>query len=72
MDKILVFGHKSPDTDSIMSSLVMADLEKYLGNNEIIPCRLGEINKETAYALNYFKVNTPELIKMLKMDKKLF
>ena len=32
MDKILVFGHKSPDTDSIMSSLVMADLEKYMGS----------------------------------------
>lgn len=61
--KTFITGHKSPDTDSITSSLVMADLEKKLGNtNEIIPCRLGELNKETEYALNYFKVQAPTLI----------
>ena len=27
MEKILVFGHKNPDTDAICSSLVMADLQ---------------------------------------------
>ena len=48
MSKILVFGHKSTDTDSICSAIVMADLEKYLGNDTGIACRLGEINKETA------------------------
>ena len=35
--KTFIIGHKSPDTDSIMSALVMANLEKNLGNtNEII------------------------------------
>ena len=34
MDKTLIFGHKSPDSDSITSSLVMANLEKELGNSE--------------------------------------
>jgi len=63
MNKILIFGHKSPDTDSICSALVMADLEKHLSlDNEPTPCRLGELNKETVYALNYFKVEAPELI----------
>ena len=61
--KTFITGHKSPDTDSIASALVMADLEKKLGNtNEIIACRLGNLNKETEYALNYFKVEAPVLI----------
>lgn len=63
MNKTLIFGHKSPDTDSICSALVMADLEKHLIlDNGPTPCRLGELNKETEYALNYFKVDAPELI----------
>ena len=61
MDKTLIFGHKNPDTDSIMSSLVMADLETTKYGN-VIACRLGEINKETQYALDYFKVEAPQLI----------
>ena len=65
MSEIFVFGHKSPDTDSIMSSLVMADLEKFLGNDTATACRLGEINKETTYALNYFKVEAPKYIESI-------
>ena len=61
--KTFITGHKSPDTDSIASALVMANLEKKLGNtNEVIACRLGNLNKETEYALNYFKVEAPVLI----------
>lgn len=61
--KTFITGHKSPDTDSIASALVMANLEKKLGNtNEVIACRLGNLNKETEYALNYFKVGAPVLI----------
>lgn len=66
MSEILVFGHKSPDTDSIISSLVMADLEKFLGNDTATACRLGEINKETAYVLNYFKVEAPKYIETIE------
>lgn len=70
MEKILIFGHKSPDTDSIMSSLVMVDLEKYLSGENVVACRLGELNKETAYALNYFKVDAPELIENVEDGQK--
>ena len=62
MSEILVFGHKSPDTDSICSAIVMADLEKYLGNDTGVACRLGEISKEKAYALNHFNVEAPKYI----------
>lgn len=72
MEKILVFGHKNPDSDSICSSLVMTDLQKKLrGENvEIQACRLGELNKETEYALNYFKVEAPTLIKDIEEGQK--
>lgn len=66
MEKILVFGHRSPDTDSICSCLVMADLQTKLRREEVIPCRLGEINEETQYALNYFKVETPKFIEKVE------
>lgn len=61
INKTLVFGHKNPDTDSIMSSLVMANLENQLGN-EAEAVRLGNINKETEYVLNYLNMSAPELV----------
>ncbi|MBP3708627.1 MAG: manganese-dependent inorganic pyrophosphatase [Clostridia bacterium] len=61
MNKTLVFGHINPDTDSIMSSLVMANLENQLGN-EAKAVRLGNINKETEYVLNYLNMSAPELV----------
>ena len=66
MSKIVVFGHKNPDTDSICSSIVMANLEAKLRGQEVVPCRLGEINEETKYALNYFNATEPELIEKVE------
>ena len=62
MGKTYIFGHKNPDTDSITSSLVMANLERKLGNETAVACRLGNINKETEYVLNYLGIEAPELI----------
>ena len=59
-----VFGHKSPDTDTITSAIVMADLQNELGN-VATAYRLGELNKETAFALDYFKVDEPELLTLV-------
>lgn len=61
MEKILIFGHKNPDTDSITSSLVLANLERKLGN-DVEACRLGKVNKETEYVLNYLGIEAPKLI----------
>ncbi len=61
MGNILVFGHKNPDTDTIMSAIAMANLENKKGNNAKV-CRLGNVNKETQFALEYFKQEEPELI----------
>ncbi|MEK5442847.1 MULTISPECIES: manganese-dependent inorganic pyrophosphatase [unclassified Fredinandcohnia] len=61
MEKVLVFGHKNPDTDTICSAIAYAELKKNLGLNAE-PVRLGEINGETQYALDYFKAEAPRLV----------
>lgn len=55
MEKTLIFGHKSPDTDTIISSICLANLKNKIGT-EAEAVRLGELNKETKYILEYFQV----------------
>ncbi len=62
MDKVYVFGHKNPDTDSICSAISYCSFKKLLGVENCVPARLGEINKETEYILNHFNVPVPQLI----------
>ena len=60
--EILIFGHKNPDTDSICSSLVKERLNRKLGKTNCKAVRLGKVNKETKYVLDYLKLEEPELI----------
>lgn len=66
MGKTYIFGHKNPDTDSITSSLVMADFERKMGNSDVVACRLGNINKETEYVLKHLGIEAPELIEKVE------
>lgn len=61
-NKILIFGHKNPDSDSICSSLVKEILETKKGNKNVEAVRLGNINKETQYVLNYLGIEAQRLI----------
>ena len=61
MEKVLVFGHKNPDTDSITSAISYAYLKKQLGMNaEAVS--LGAVTGETAYALEHFGFEAPRII----------
>lgn len=66
MENVIVFGHKNPDTDSICSAIVMADLQTKVRGEEVIPCKLGEINEETKFALKYFGAKEPQLIEKVE------
>ncbi len=66
---LLVFGHKNPDTDSICSSIALSHLKNQLGVNAK-PYALGEVRKEAQYALDYFKVAAPEVLKNVKIQVK--
>lgn len=61
MAKTLIFGHKNPDTDTICSAIAYADLKNQLGLSAE-PVRLGDVNGETQYALDYFKVEAPRFV----------
>ena len=69
MNKTFIFGHRKPDTDSVMSAIGLSYLKNKLGENTEARI-LGPVNKETAYALDYFKLKTPEYLNDVKLQLK--
>ncbi|MDR4946904.1 manganese-dependent inorganic pyrophosphatase [Neobacillus cucumis] len=67
MEKVLIFGHKNPDTDTICSAIAYADLKKQLGV-DAEPVRLGQINGETQFALNTFNAEIPRLVEAVASE----
>lgn len=61
MKPIYVIGHRNPDTDSICSAIAYAHLKHLKGENAV-PARCGQVNAETKFALDYFKMECPLLI----------
>lgn len=59
---IIVVGHKNPDTDSICSAIAYANLKNRIAPGTCTPKRAGNLNNETNFVLNYFKMDTPDLI----------
>lgn len=69
MDKIVVFGHKSPDTDTITSAIVYAYLKNAIGV-EAEAVALGEVNNETKFALDKFGFEVPRIIENVANEAK--
>lgn len=69
MEKVYIFGHQKPDTDSITSAISLSYLKNKLGMHTV-SARLGEINDETKYVLKYFNVATPMFIEDVKLQLK--
>jgi manganese-dependent inorganic pyrophosphatase len=67
MEKVFIFGHKNPDTDTICSAIAYADLKKELGMN-VEPIRLGEVSGETQYALDHFNMEQPRLVEQVATE----
>jgi manganese-dependent inorganic pyrophosphatase len=57
---IYVFGHTTPDSDSIVGAISLSYLKNQLGE-DCIPSRQGEINPETAFILEKFGFEKPML-----------
>ncbi|ENZ02244.1 hypothetical protein HMPREF1092_01479 [Clostridium thermobutyricum] len=64
---IYVTGHKNPDSDSICAAYSYADLKNRIGDVPAIPVRLGNVNPETQFILDYFGVNAPQLLDTVKL-----
>ena len=61
---IHIVGHKNPDTDAIVSAIVMADYFHKLGK-KAKAIRVGKINKETEFVLKQTGVKPQILVKSL-------
>lgn len=59
--KVVVIGHKTPDTDSICSAIAYAELKNKTGSLVCEARRAGELSRETAYVLDRFGVDAPRL-----------
>lgn len=60
--KIYIIGHKNPDTDSICSAIAYAALKRKLTGKEYVARRAGQLNPETQYVLERFKITPPEYL----------
>ena len=69
-NKVIVTGHKNPDTDSICSSIVMANLAKHYGVDSKA-VRLGNLNKETEFVFKHLNMEPQELIEKVEEGQKL-
>jgi len=69
MEKVYIFGHQKPDTDSITSAISLSYLKNRLGMHAV-PARLGDINDETKYVLDYFDIPVPVLLEDVKLQLK--
>lgn len=58
MEKVYIFGHRNPDTDSVTAAITLSYLKNKLGMNTV-PAVLSSINLESKFALNYFGVDEP-------------
>lgn len=68
--KIYIIGHKNPDTDSICAALGYCYYKRETGIENIYAARLGELNRETEFVLDYFDIEPPEIISTVKMQVK--
>ena len=63
MGPILVFGHRNPDNDSIVSAVAYAHLKNLTDpDNVYVPARLGPVPRETLWVFERFGVEVPEEI----------
>jgi len=65
---IHIVGHKNPDTDSIVSAIVMADYFQKTGKQSKA-FRTGKINRETKFILDKIKIKPPYLVENLAKKK---
>ena len=69
MEKIYIFGHQKPDTDSVCASISLSYLKNQLGLNTE-PRVLGPINNESRYVLDYFGIKEPRYLNDVRVQVK--
>ncbi len=69
MEKVYVFGHKKPDTDSVVAAITASyyfnEINKKINAQ---PRVLGHLNNETKFVLDYFKVKHPKYLNDVRLQ----
>ena len=61
-NKVNIFGHKNPDTDSICSAIAYNWLKQQTDKEHVFEARrCGNVNRESQFALDYWQADTPRL-----------
>lgn len=68
-NKIFIFGHHNPDTDSVCGAISLSYLKNKLGY-DTEPRILDNISKETEFVLDYFNVSKPKYLDDVKLQIK--
>lgn len=64
---VYVTGHKNPDSDSICAAYGYSEFKNKTSNLKTMPVRLGNVNRETQFILDYFGVKSPKLLETVKL-----
>lgn len=59
--KVVVIGHRNPDTDSICSAIAYAEFKNRTSTLVCEPRRAGKMNQETEFVLKKFGVTPPRM-----------
>ncbi len=71
MSHVYVTGHKNPDTDTIASAIGYAEFKNLVdADNFYAPARLGEVNAQTAWALEKSGAENPKMIRHVMLRVK--
>jgi len=71
MPHVYVTGHKNPDTDTVASAIGYAEFKNLVDpDNEYAPARLGDVNPQTAWALEKSGAESPKRIRHIMLRVK--
>ena len=71
MPHVYVTGHKNPDTDTIASAIGYAEFKNLAdAGNDYAPARLGNVNPQTAWALEKSGAEEPKLLEHIMLRVK--
>ena len=62
VETVYVIGHKNPDTDSCVCAVALAELRSAEGMQNVEAARAGDLNPQTAFIFDYFKVDSPKYL----------
>ncbi len=67
-NKTISIGHKNPDTDSVLSAILVSRFGKKIFSFDVEAVTAGSVNNETKYILDLLKIKKPRILKKIKNE----